>query len=237
MNASVSYRYFKHPRPNLTKIGQNEVLFLTLPLVTLSFMLQHKQRNVRCYLKSFGWLALTYACSRSPVSEVPRLPLHMSPVNETNFSLGSYEKFQPGFRDELKANDPGDEFRHKGTNKADMRNTKIINFAPIIAFATVKAESLQLIAMLMMRKMQQANTRRCHLGQNSSCFHPGNRAEESYGKIPRPLPEISGTEPACPVIWTHRGRVKARSRKPGSCEEDLKKIWPAIESVSTCIKR
>ena len=74
--------------------------------------------------------------------------------------------------------------------KADMRNTKIITFAPIIAFATLKAESLQLIAMLMMRKMQQANTRRCHLGQNSSCFHPGNRDEESYGKIPRALPEI-----------------------------------------------
>ena len=114
----------------------------------------------------------------------------MSPVTETNFSFGSYEKFQPGFRDELKANDPGDEFWHKGTNKADMRNTKIITFAPIIAFATLKAESLQLIAMLMMRKIQQANTRRRHLGQNSSCFHPGNRAEESYGKIPRPLPEI-----------------------------------------------
>ena len=93
----------------------------------------------------------------------------MSPVNEANFSLGSYEKFQPGFRDELKANDPGDEFRHQGTKKADMRNTKIITFAPIIAFATLKAISLQLIAMLMIRKIQQANARRCHLGQNSSC--------------------------------------------------------------------
>ena len=128
--------------------------------------------------------------------------------------------------------------------KADMRNTKIITFAPIITFATLKAESLQLIAMLMMRKMQQANTRRCHLGQNSSCFHPVNRAEESYAKFPAPFPrsrlektEISGTEPACPVIWTHRGRGKARSRKPGSYEEGLKKIWPAIESVSTRIKR
>ena len=175
MNASVSYRYFKHPRPNLTKIGQNEVLFLTLPHVTLPFTLQHKQRNVRCYLKSFGWLALTYACSRSPVSEVPRLlrSLYMSLVTETNFSLGSYEKVQPCFRDELKANDPGDEFWHQGTKKADMRNTKIITFAPIIAFATLKAVSLQLIAMLMIRKIQQANARRCHLGQNSSCFNPG----------------------------------------------------------------
>ena len=145
----------------------------------------------------------------------------MSLVTETSFALGSYEKFQPGFRDELKAfsspepvvswsrgrlqikpsgsgdenelkaNDPGDEFWHEGAKKADMRNTKIISFAPIIAFATLKAESLQLIAMLMMRKMQQANTRRCHLGQNSSCFHPGNRADESYGKIPSPLRPVS----------------------------------------------
>ena len=131
----------------------------------------------------------THVCLQPQlVSEVPRLlrPLHMSLVTETNFAVGSYEKFQPGFRDELKAfsspepvvswsrgrlqikpsgsgdenelkaNDPGDEFRHKGTNKADMRNTKIINFAPIIAFATLKAISLQLTGMLMMRKMQQA---------------------------------------------------------------------------------
>ena len=54
-----------------------------------------------------------------------------------------------------------------------MRNTKIITFAPIIAFATLKAVSLQLIAKLMMRKIKQANARRCHLGQNSSCFYPG----------------------------------------------------------------
>ena len=69
--------------------------------------------------------------------------------------MGSYEKVQPGFRDELKANDPGGEFRHKGTKKTDMRNTKIINFAPIIAFATLKVVSLQLIGMFMMGKMQQ----------------------------------------------------------------------------------
>ena len=27
-------------------------------------------------------------------------PLHMNPVTGTNFALGSYEKFQPGFLDE-----------------------------------------------------------------------------------------------------------------------------------------
>ena len=134
-------------------------LFLKLPLVTLPFMLQHKQRNVRCYLNEVPRQISTHVCLQpQPVSEVPRLlrPLHMSLVTETNFAFGSYEKFQPGFRDELKANDPGDEFWHQGTNKADMRNTKIITFAPIIAFATLKAISLQLTGMLMMRKMQQA---------------------------------------------------------------------------------
>ena len=141
MNASVSaciYPYFKH---------------------SSVYAPEHKQRNVRCYLNEVPRQISTHVCLQpQPVSEVPRLsrPLHMSLVTETNFALGSYEKFQPGFGDELKANDPGDEFWHEGTNKADMRNTKIITFAPIITFATLKAISLQLTGMLMMRKMQQA---------------------------------------------------------------------------------
>ena len=45
-----------------------------------------------------------------------------------------------------------------------------------------------------------------------------------YGKIFSPLTEISGTEPACPLILTSRKfykgfRGKARSRTPGSNEE------------------
>ena len=43
----------------------------------------------------------------------------MSPVDRAgsvtgmNFALGSYEKFQPGFRDEKRSKDPGYEFwRH-----------------------------------------------------------------------------------------------------------------------------
>ena len=43
-------------------------------------------------------------------------------------------------------------------------------------------------------------------------------------------PEISGTEPARPLIWTYRNfykgfRGKARSRKPGSYEEALRHSW------------
>ena len=103
-------------------------LFLKLPLVTLPFMLQHKQRNVRCYLNEVPRQISTHVCLQpQPVSEVPRLlrPLHMSLVTETNFALGSYEKFQPGFRDELKANDPGDELRRKGTKKQTCETQKL----------------------------------------------------------------------------------------------------------------
>ena len=131
----------------------------------------------------------------------------MSLVTETNFALGSYEKFQPGFRDELKANDPGDEFWHQGTKKADMRNTKIINFAPIIAFATLKAVSLQLTGMLMMRKIQQAMQGDAIWARIHPAFIPVTGMKSHMEKFPARLPrsrlektEISGTEPARPVI-------------------------------------
>ena len=128
--------------------------------------------------------------------------------------------------------------------KADMRNTKIINFAPIIAFATLKAESLQLTGMLMMGKIQQAMQDDSIWARIHPAFIPLTGLKSHMAKFPARLPrsrlektEISGTEPACPLIWTHRGKGNARSRKPGSYEEDLKKIWPAIESVSTRIKK
>ena len=161
----------------------------------------------------------------------------MSLVTETNFALGSYEKFQPGFRDvqkafsspepvvswsrgrlqikpsgsgdenELKANDPGDEFWHQGTKKADMRNTKIINFAPIIAFATLKAESLQLTGMLMMGKIQQAMQDDSIWARIHPAFIPLTGLKSHMAKFPARLPrsrlektEISGTEPACSLI-------------------------------------
>ena len=64
---------------------------------------------------------------------------------------------------------------------------------------TLKAVSLQLNGMLMMWKIQQAmqddaiRTARIH-----PAVHPGNLC--SYGKISSPLTEISGTEPARPLI-------------------------------------
>ena len=57
----------------------------------------------------------------------------MSPVNRAdsvtgmNFALGSYDKFQPGFREKVK--DPGDEFwRQSWETKQTWRNTIFLTF-------------------------------------------------------------------------------------------------------------
>ena len=193
------------------------------------------------------WLISTHVCLQPQPCFWGSTTLTASsyePRYQDQFRLGLTEKFQPGFRDGLKANDPGEEFWQEGTNKVDMRNTKIINFAPIIAFATLKAESLQLTGMLMMGKIQQAMQDDSIWARIHPAFIPLTGLKSHMAKFPARLPrsrlektEISGTEPACSLIWTHRGKGNARSRKPGSYEEDLKKIWPAIESVSTRIKK
>ena len=49
------------------------------------------------------------------------------PVIGTSFALDSCEKFQPGFRDEKKNKDPGDEFwREIRETKQTWQNSKII---------------------------------------------------------------------------------------------------------------
>ena len=70
-------------------------------------------------------------------------------------------------------------------------------FASFIAMATLIAVSLQSNEMLIMWNIQQAMGR-CRPGrQNSSRFHPGNRAEVFiWPKNFKTLTEISGTEPA-----------------------------------------
>ena len=136
-------------------------------------------------------------------------------VIRTNFALGSYEKFQRGFRDEKKNKDPGDEFWLKiRETKQTWRNTKIITFAPIIASATLKAVSLQLNGMLMMWKIRQAmqddaiRAVRIH-----TAFIPVTGMTCLSGKISSPLTvipvgktEISGTELA--------SRVRLRASPP-----------------------
>ena len=74
------------------------------------------------------------------------------PVTGINFTMGSYEKLQPGFRDEKRLKIlPGDEFwRQILETKERWRNTRILTS---IASLTLKAVSLQLNAMLMMWKL------------------------------------------------------------------------------------
>ena len=61
-------------------------------------------------------------------------PLHMSPVDRAgsvtgmNFVLGSYEKFQPGFRDEKRSKILGTSSGAKFGNKANMPKHKNFNF-------------------------------------------------------------------------------------------------------------
>ena len=85
----------------------------------------------------------------------------MSPVDRagsltgTNFTLGSYEKFQPGFRDEKKPSKTSCGAKFEKQSKDTVKH-KIITFTPIITLATLIAVSLQLNGMLMMWKIQQA---------------------------------------------------------------------------------
>ena len=84
------------------------------------------------------------------------------------------DEFCLGFIWEISAWFPGDEFwRQIRETKQTWRITKIITFTPIIASATLRAVSLQLNGMLMMRKIQQAmqddaiRTARIHPGFNT----------------------------------------------------------------------
>ena len=70
----------------------------------------------------------------------------MSPVDSTgpvtgaNFALGSYEKFQPGFRVERRPKTLGTSSgtKFEKQSKHAWQTTKIITFAPIIALVTLK---------------------------------------------------------------------------------------------------
>ena len=98
----------------------------------------------------------------------------MSPVDRagsltgTNFTLGSYKKFQPDFRDEKRPKTScGAKFEKQSKHGE-------LSCLLLIALATLIAVSLQLNGMLMMWKIQQAM-------QDDAEFirriHPGNRAE------------------------------------------------------------
>ena len=94
----------------------------------------------------------------------------MSPVNRAgsvtgmNFALGSYEKFQSGFRDEKRSKTLGTSFGAKFGEQSKHGEHKIFYFRACHSFITLKAVSLQLKGMLMMCKIQQTMPDR----QNSS---------------------------------------------------------------------
>ena len=121
----------------------------------------------------------------------------MSPVDRVgsvtgmNFALGSYEKFQPGYRDEKRS--WGRVLAPNLGNKANMEKHKIFYFR---ASVTLKAVSLQVNGMLMMCKIQQAMkddaiwTTRIH-----PAVHPGNRDEmflwQNFGFASRGITGVS----------------------------------------------
>ena len=73
-----------------------------------------------------------------------------------NFALGSYEKFQPGFRDEKRPKILGTVSGTKFEKQSRHGETKNLTLVPTMASATLKAVSLQLNEMFMISKIQQA---------------------------------------------------------------------------------
>ena len=73
-----------------------------------------------------------------------------------NFALDSYEKFQPGFRDEKRPKILGTSSGAKFEKQSRHGETKNLTFVPTIASATLKAVSLQLNGMFTISKIQQA---------------------------------------------------------------------------------
>ena len=102
----------------------------------------------------------------------------MSPVTGMHYALGSYETFQPSFRDEKRSTILVTRSGAKFGEKSKHGETKILTYWPIIARVTLKAVSLQLNGMLMIWKILQAmqddaiRNARIH-----PAVHPGNRGE------------------------------------------------------------
>ena len=132
--------------------------------------------------------------------------------------LGLCGKFQPGFRDEKRPKTSCGEKFEKQNNHGE---TQSYNFRPIITLAT--------LIVVMWCLWYGKDNRRSKMMQNSMirkinpAFLPVTEMKCSYGKIFSLLTEIpvrktkiSGTEPARPLIRTHRKFYK-RFR----CKRDL----------------
>ena len=122
------------------------------------------------------------------------------PLTGSNFTLGSYEKFQPGFRDEKR---PKTSCVAKFEKQSKHGETQSYNFRTYYSFGN----SYSCITFVKWDACDVENTagkaRRCRIhSKNSSRVHPGNRAEVFFfiEKFSSPLTEISATEPAHPLI-------------------------------------
>ena len=165
----------------------------------------------------------------------------MSPVTGMHYALGSYETFQPSFRDEKRSTILVTRSGAKFGEKSKHGETKILTYWPIIARVTLKAVSLQLNGCSWYGKYcRQCKTMLSGTPEFIPLSIPVTGVKCSYGKLSSPLTEISvekteisETEPVRPLIWTHRKfykgfRDKAGSRKPGqpgqlgSCEGALR---------------
>ena len=129
-------------------------------------------------------------------------------VTGMHYALGSYETFQPSFRDEKRTKILGTGSGAKFGKKSKHGETKILTYWPSIARVTLNAVSLQLHGMLMIWKIQQAmqddaiQNARIH-----PAVHPGNRYEvfiwQNFQSAYRDQgwkTETSETEPARPAL-------------------------------------
>ena len=104
-----------------------------------------------------------------------------------DFTLYSYQKFQPGFRDEKGQKSWRLVLARNWRNKANMMEQKLITFVTIMALATFKAVSLQSNGMLMKWKILQAMREDAiRLSRIHQAFIPVTGLKCSYAKISSP---------------------------------------------------
>ena len=155
-----------------------------------------------------------YNAIRAP--SMGRLP------GQSNISLGSHEKLQPGFWDEKKGRRPGRRaVARNSRNKANMAKQKVKTFAPIIALATLLDVSLQSNGMLIMLKIQQAkqdDTIR------AAKFIPSSSRLGWIVHMATRLPRPDGYRASQP--FPMRSRKLGQPGQPGGlmCEEALNKL-------------
>ena len=122
------------------------------------------------------------------------------PITETNFALGSHEKFQPCFRNEKRPRKKANMAKHKNHNFRDHHSFGN-SFGCITAILSIPFKN----AMLMMWKIQQ------EMQDDEVRSRPLNSREK------RPLLAGKASPPSHMKTenFTKDVEVKARSRKPG----------------------